>query len=95
MNIYDLSGHIAGILTVSTFLPQLIFMWQIKSAKDVSMVMLIMNQFAGIFWIIYAILTSNIILLVYDGLVDFINLLIICSKIYFDNYYKKNVEIDV
>ena len=65
-------------------------MWQIKSAKDVSMIMLIINQIAGIFWIVYAILTSNIILLIYDGLVDFINFLLICSKIYFDKYYKKN-----
>ena len=81
-------GHIAGILTVSTFLPQLIFMWQIKSSKDVSMVMLVINQISGIFWIIYAISTNNILLLIYDGIVDLVNLLLIISKIYFDNYYK-------
>ena len=95
MSLDILTGHIAGILTVSTFLPQLIYMWQIKSAKDVSMIMLIINQFAGIFWIVYAITTSNIILLIYDGIVDFINLLLICSKIYFDNYYKKNLTTNV
>ena len=90
MNIDIFTGHIAGILTVTTFLPQLIFIWKIKSAKDVSMVMLVVNQIAGIFWIIYAILTSNIILFIYDGLVDIINLMLICSKIYFDNYYIEN-----
>ena len=90
MNIDIIAGHIAGILTISTFLPQLIFMWKIKSAKDVSMIMLIVNQTAGIFWMIYAILTSNLILLIYDGTVDIINLMLICSKIYFDKYYIKN-----
>ena len=85
----NLFGHIAGILTISTFLPQLVFMWQIKSAKDVSIMMLVINQISGIFWLLYALTTNNIILLIYNGFVDFINLLLIISKIYFDKYYKK------
>ena len=91
----NIFGHIAGILTIGTFLPQLIFMWQIKSAKDISIIFLSMNQLCGIFWAIYAIYTHNLILLIYNGLVDIINILLIISKIYFDYYYKKSEDINI
>lgn len=44
-NIY---GHVAGVLTISTMLPQLIHTWRTKSTRDLSMLMLVINQFSGI-----------------------------------------------
>ena len=49
-NIY---GHVAGVLTVSIMLPQLFHTWKIKSTRDLSMTMLIINQISGILWIIF------------------------------------------
>lgn len=84
-NIY---GHVAGILTISTMLPQLIHTWRTKSTRDLSMLMLVINQISGIFWVVYSLSTYNIVLFIYDTSASIISFFMICSKIYFDYYYK-------
>jgi MtN3 and saliva related transmembrane protein len=86
-NIY---GHVAGVLTVSIMLPQLFHTWKIKSTRDLSMTMLIINQISGILWIIYALYTYNMVLFIYDTSASIISFIMICSKIYFDYYYTGN-----
>jgi len=49
-------GLVAGILTTLAFLPQLTKTWKSKSAKDMSLVMLI-TVITGVFlWLIYSVL---------------------------------------
>ena len=84
-NIY---GHVAGVLTISTMLPQLIHTWRTKSTRDLSMLMLVINQISGIFWVVYSLSTYNIVLFIYDTSASIISFFMICSKIYFDYYYK-------
>ena len=83
-NIY---GHIAGVLTISTMLPQLIHTWKTKSTRDLSMIMLVINQISGIFWVVYSLSTYNVVLFIYDTSASIISFFMICSKIYFDYYY--------
>ena len=87
-NIY---GHIAGVLTISMMLPQLFHTWKTKSTHDLSMTMLVINHISGIFWVVYSLSTYNIILFIYDTSASIISFLMICSKIYFDYYYKKEI----
>ena len=90
-NIY---GHIAGVLTISTMLPQLIHTWKTKSSRDLSMIMLVINQISGIFWVVYSLSTYNIVLFIYDTSASIISFFMICSKIYFDYYYKSEGNIE-
>lgn len=87
-NIY---GHVAGVLTISTMLPQLIHTWRTKSTRDLSMLMLVINQISGIFWVVYSLSTYNIVLFIYDTSASIISFFMICSKIYFDYYYKSEI----
>lgn len=91
-NIY---GHIAGVLTISTMLPQLIHTWKTKSTRDLSMIMLVINQISGIFWVVYSLSTYNVVLFIYDTSASIISFFMICSKIYFDYYYKKEIVTEI
>lgn len=91
-NIY---GHIAGVLTISTMLPQLIHTWKTKSSRDLSMIMLVINQISGIFWVVYSLSTYNVVLFIYDTSASIISFFMICSKIYFDYYYKKEIVTEI
>ena len=91
-NIY---GHIAGVLTISTMLPQLIHTWKTKSTRDLSMIMLVINQISGIFWVVYSLSTYNVVLFIYDTSASIISFFMICSKIYFDYYYKKEIVLEI
>ncbi|WP_269623377.1 SemiSWEET transporter [Prochlorococcus marinus] len=49
----DLLGLIAGTFTTIAFVPQLLKVWNSKSAKDISYVMFIMFIFGIVLWEIY------------------------------------------
>lgn len=52
-------GFLAGILTTVAFVPQVIKTWQLRSAKDFSLGMLV-TFVSGIFlWLIYGILIQS------------------------------------
>lgn len=52
-------GFLAGILTTVAFVPQVIRTWQLKSAKDFSLGMLV-TFISGVFlWLIYGILIQS------------------------------------
>jgi MtN3 and saliva related transmembrane protein len=52
-------GFLAGILTTVAFVPQVIRTWQLRSAKDFSLGMLV-TFVSGIFlWLIYGILIQS------------------------------------
>jgi MtN3 and saliva related transmembrane protein len=66
----NLLGLIAGTLTTIAFLPQLLKTWKSKSAKDVSLVMMITFCVGVFLWIVYGlgigampIIVSNVVTL--------------------------------
>ena len=76
-------------------LPQLIHTWKTKSTRDLSMIMLVINQISGIFWVVYSLSTYNVVLFIYDTSASIISFFMICSKIYFDYYYKKEIVLEI
>ena len=89
----NIIGHIAGITTCITFIPQLIKVIQKKKSDDLSMISLLIYETTSMLWIAYGFASNNDILILYDSIILFVNTLIIISKIYFDNFYKDNNEI--
>jgi Uncharacterized conserved protein len=53
----DIIGLMAGTLTTLSFMPQVIKTWKSRSAKDVSLVMLIMFALGVSLWIAYGYAT--------------------------------------
>jgi MtN3 and saliva related transmembrane protein len=55
MNSIELLGLAAGTLTTSAFLPQFLKTWREKSAKDLSLTMLLTFSTGVFLWLIYGI----------------------------------------
>jgi MtN3 and saliva related transmembrane protein len=55
MNLITLLGLVAGTLTTVAFLPQLLKVWQHKSAKDISLLWLTTFSFGILLWLVYGI----------------------------------------
>lgn len=54
----DLVGSAAAVCTTVSFLPQLIRVWKLKSARDISMTMFLVFSLGLIFWLVYGVLTN-------------------------------------
>ena len=76
----DVYGFIAASLTTVAFLPQVIKTWRTKKAEDVSTMMLLMFITGLLFWIIYAIQTHSLPVLMANIITFIFNLIILTLK---------------
>ena len=77
----NLLGLIAGTLTTIAFLPQLLKTWKSKSAKDVSLVMMITFSIGIFLWIIYGFAIGAMPIIVTNAVTLVLALLILILKI--------------
>lgn len=56
----EIVGIIAGALSCTTFLPQVIKTWKTKSTKDVSLTMFLIASLGTLLWLVYGILIHSI-----------------------------------
>jgi len=56
----EVVGIVAGALSCTTFLPQVIKTWKSKSTKDVSLTMFLLAALGTTLWLIYGIMISSI-----------------------------------
>ena len=77
----DTFGFIAAALTTIAFLPQVIKTWRTKKAEDVSIVMLVMFITGLLFWIIYAIETNALPVLIANIITFILNVTILTLKL--------------
>ena len=74
-------GYIAAALTTIAFLPQVIKTWRTKKAEDVSIVMLLMFITGLLFWIVYAIQTNALPVLIANIITLILNVTILTLKL--------------
>jgi len=84
MNV-EVFGYLAAILTTAAFLPQLLKTLKTKKADDVSLTTLIMFIIGVFSWIIYGYKISSTPILIANLITLILNLMILISKIYFQN----------
>jgi MtN3 and saliva related transmembrane protein len=60
MDWITLLGLLAGVFTTISFLPQVIYTWRRKSAKDISLGMFLLFCTGILLWIIYGMMLNNI-----------------------------------
>ena len=77
-------GFIAAALTTIAFIPQVIKTWKSKKANDVSIVMLLMFITGLLFWIVYAIQTEALPVLVANITTFILNLTILTLKLIYE-----------
>lgn len=83
MAFIDTLGIVAGTLTTIAFLPQMWKTWQSKSAKDVSLIMLITFMSGLLLWLIYGFYLNALPIILANGITLVLNLGILWLKIKF------------
>jgi len=63
-------GMLAGTITSITFLPQVIKVWKSRSAKDLSLVMLVLLMIGVSLWLVYG-------LVIVDGAIIYTNSMVL------------------
>ena len=56
----EIIGIVAGALSCTTFLPQVIKTWKSRSNKDVSLIMFLIASIGTTLWLVYGILIHSI-----------------------------------
>jgi MtN3 and saliva related transmembrane protein len=84
MNV-EIVGIAAGVLSCTTFIPQVIKTYRSKSTKDVSLVMFIIASVSTSMWLAYGILINSFSLIFTNAIVLFLSLVMIYLKILFKN----------
>lgn len=59
MEINDLVGGMAGLLTTLSFLPQVIKTWRSRSANDISLGMFLLFSLGVAFWLAYGVMLHS------------------------------------
>ena len=74
-------GYFAGILTVSSFLPQVIRSWRTRQTRDLSLGMFTLLTTASALWMVYGVLTSDWPVMLTNGAMVAMNSAIAVAKI--------------
>ncbi len=81
MDLITILGLVAGTLTTLAFLPQLLKIWQTKSAKDISLNTLIIFNIGIFLWLIYGIYLNDLPIILANLFTLIFNMIIVWLKI--------------
>jgi MtN3 and saliva related transmembrane protein len=56
----DTIGYIAAFFTTFSLLPQILRIWKLKEARDISMFMPLMASTGAILWLVYGIMIEEV-----------------------------------
>lgn len=87
MNLIDLIGTFAGILTSISMIPQLIKVLKEKKVEDVSLLMLIVLLLGVCLWVVYGIMKEEWPIILSNGFSVLVNTILL---IYYFIYSKKH-----
>jgi MtN3 and saliva related transmembrane protein len=77
----DILGYVAAILTTIAFLPQVLKTWRSRSAKDVSLVMMITFSIGVFLWLVYGLAIQAMPIITANATTLILALLIVILKI--------------
>ena len=78
-------GLVAGTITSITFVPQVIKIWQTRSAKDLSISMLLLLLLGVSMWLAYGILVKDVAIIYTNSMVLAMGFLMLFFKWKFKN----------
>ncbi len=76
----EILGLAAGTITSITFLPQVIHVWKTKSAKDISLGMLLLLLLGVFMWLAYGIILENAAIIYTNSMVIIMGLILLYFK---------------
>ena len=81
-------GILAGIISCTTFMPQVVKTWRSRSTKDVSLLMFILAGVGTSLWLLYGILINSFSLIFTNVVVLLLSLIMIILKLRYNNESK-------
>src|SRR3989338_1542162 len=81
MDYITLIGALAGILTTTAFLPQVIKTWKTKQTKDISLGMFAILTIGVVLWLVYGILINSLPVIISNVVTFILALAILILKI--------------
>jgi len=54
----DVLGYVAALFTTFSLLPQVIRIWKLKEARDISLFMPLMVSIGAVLWLVYGIMLA-------------------------------------
>ena len=81
MQIAQIIGLIAGTITSITFLPQVIRIWKTRSAKDLSMLMMIMLIVGTSLWLSYGLMIKDAAIIYTNSMVLAMSMIMLFFKL--------------
>ena len=79
----EILGLVAGTITSVTFLPQVVKIWQTKSAKDLSLMMLLLLMLGVVLWLIYGLVVMSAAIIYTNSMVLAMSLIMLYFKVRF------------
>ncbi len=76
----EIVGHSGAFLSSITFIPQVYKVWQSKSARDLSLTMLIIVFTSTVFWIAYGTALMLWPVILCNGIISMLSLVLIYFK---------------
>ncbi len=88
-NLIDLIGFAAAICTTASFLPQLIRVLRLRSARDISLGMFIIFSIGTALWLVYGLLAHSMPVLIANAVTFALSMAILILKIKYDAEYER------
>lgn len=82
--VVNLIGSVAAVCTTISFLPQLIRVYRLKSARDISLIMFLVFSFGVFLWMLYGIFIRSFPVITANGLTLILSVGILALKIRYD-----------
>jgi MtN3 and saliva related transmembrane protein len=81
----DLIGYVAACMTTISFLPQLIRVIKLRSARDISLGMFLIFTVGTLCWLIYGLLSRSLPVSIANGVTLILSASILFLKLHFDS----------
>ncbi|MBT8318011.1 MAG: SemiSWEET transporter [Lutibacter sp.] len=81
IDIYEIVGLLAALLTTASFVPQVYKTWKSKSADSLSLTMYLVFFVGIVLWLIYGIHLKSLAMIVANSITAVLSLLLIIFKL--------------
>lgn len=81
MDLTLIVGFVASVITVASFIPQVLKAWQTRSVNDISYGMVLLLLLSAAVWTLYGVLINDSIIIITNIGVALLNVAILTAKI--------------
>lgn len=89
-SLFTLIGYPAAVCTTIAFVPQLLRVWQRRTARDISLSMFLVFSIGELFWLLYGIIIHSLPVILANAITLLLALAILTLKLYFDRNPAEN-----